>query len=130
MPRFRSILLAFLLLSGTVSTSSIAQAQTIHRCESYKTTGGRTSYRVVPSIPGSYGTPGLPSSTTRCFVPVTGKQCFYRPSSQKQWRPCGENFSSGGTFRINFADGDGEVVEAPDGKQYHAFSFFNVFYFD
>lgn len=130
MPRFRSILLTFLLLSGTVSASSIAQAQTIHRCEGYKTTDGRTSYRVVPSIPGSYGIQSLPSFITRCYVPVTGKQCFYRPSSQKQWRPCGKNFSSGGTYKINFANGDGEVVKGADGKQYHAFSFLNVFYFD
>ena len=126
------VALTYIISISTGLVSGSAKARTIHRCESYRTTSGQTLYRVSPSIRGAYGIQGLPQtgSLIRCFVPVSGKKCFYKSTTQNTWRKCGENYSSGGSWRINYANGDGEIVEDPRGRRYHAFSFVNQFYFD
>ena len=114
MPRLRSILIIF-LLSGTVSTPSIAQAQTIHRCEQYTNINGTTAYRVTPSIAGSFGFFNPSNPFRECFVPITSKQCRYKSTSGNQWSRCGVP-EKGQVFSL----GVGEIVEN-NGKNYHAF---------
>lgn len=121
-----SITLCFCMLAF----SNPVKARTIHRCVSYRTTSGKTLYRVTPSITGAYGNAGGPSSRLKCFVPVSSKQCFYRQKGQGNWRKCGMNISEGGGFRINYSKGDGEIVEDRNGKRFHAFSDYREFYFD
>ena len=115
MPRFRSILMTFLLLSGTVSTSLIAQAKTIYRCEQYTNINGKTAYRVTPSIAGSLGFFNPSNPFRECFVLVTSKSCRYKSTSGSQWSRCGVP-EKGQVFSV----GVGEIVQN-NGKNYHAF---------
>jgi hypothetical protein len=91
----------------------------IYRCEPTK---NKNTYRVTPSIAGSYGFLNAVRPRRNCLVPVTNKRCSYKdPDTSNKWYNCGRTPASDrGEFTLS-PQGIGEVWEFSNGKEYHGF---------
>jgi hypothetical protein len=115
---------AIVCIFGCNIHSDPVQAQPkTYKCESYTRIDGTSSYRVSPSISGSFGFFNQANVFVQCFVPVTRKQCFYKDNNK--WYKCGDTENrirarETGELIFDFTKGIGEIYEE-DGKKYHGF---------